>query len=438
MWLVFGPLAGMPVSAQETPARLFPGAPFVADEVIVKLKPGASPESLRAYAPAARVQAGPSAALAAIGATVLKVPEGKVPQIVSRLRTSPGVVFAEPNYLRQVTLITPNDAEWTSQYGPARIQAPQAWDVTTGTVSVTIAVIDTGAALTHPDLASKMWTNPGETGSGREMNGLDDDGDGYVDDWRGWDFVNDDNDPQDDHGHGTHVAGIAAAASNNSLGIAGIAWGARIMPLKILDSSGNGSDSDVAAAMIYAADHGAQVINLSLGGAAPASVMEAAVNYAHSRGATVVAAAGNTGSIGVLYPAAYPNAIAVAATDANDNRASFSSYGAEVDLAAPGVNVYSTFWSAWSGNTYTTLSGTSMSTPHAAGAAALLASLPQFNSPDKIRMALEESALDLGTVCRDPYYGLGLVQAFDALQLDPSVPPPVKCYYYFWPIAGKS
>jgi subtilisin family serine protease len=292
--------------------------------------------------------------------------------------------------------------------------------------------------LNHPDLASKIWTNPGETGGGKETNGADDDGDGYVDDWRGWDFVNGDNDPQDDYGHGTHVSGIAAAASDNGIGIAGMAWGARIMPLKILDSGGNGSDSDVAAAMVWATDHGAQIINLSLGGDAPAAVMEAAVNYAYGHGVTVVAAAGNTGKPGVVYPAAYPNAIAVAATNSNDNHASFSSYGAEVDLAAPGVGIYSTYWTRTGGSTYTSLSGTSMAAPHVAGVAALLASLPQFNTPDKIRLALEATALDLGPVCRDPYYGIGLVQAFDAVELDPNSRPSVKCYYYFAPMAGKS
>ncbi len=209
------------------------------------------------------------------------------------------------------------------------------------------------------------------------------------------------------------------------------------MPLKILDNTDDGSDSDVAAAMIWATNHGAQIINLSLGGAAPAAVMEAAVNYAYGHGVTVVAAAGNTGTQGVLYPAAYLNTIAVAATDMNDNRASFSSYGPEVDLATPGAGIYSTYWTLAGSSTYTALSGTSMATPHVAGVAALLASLPQFNTPDKVRLALEATARDLGPVCRDPYYGLGLVQAFDAGQFNPANPP-AKCYYYFFPWFVKS
>lgn len=424
-------------SAPAPPAAPPPDAPYVGDEVVVKLKPGALPESFRPYAPGAQVQTGATVALAALGVTILKVPDGKVPQVVADLRRSPAVEFAEPNYLVSTAVITPSDPGWANQYGPAHIQAPQAWDIVTGSISVTIAVIDTGVDLNHPDLASKIWTNPGETGGGKETNGVDDDGDGYVDDWRGWDFANGDNNPQDDHGHGTHVSGIAAAVTDNGIGIAGIAWSARIMPLKILDSSGNGPDSDVASAIIWATDHGANIINLSLGGAAPASVMEMAVNYAYVHGVTVVAAAGNTGSMGVLYPAAYLNAIAVAATDLNNNHASFSSYGPEVDLAAPGAGIYSTYWRPGSGSTYTTLSGTSMATPHVAGAAALLAGLPQFNTPDKIRLALEETALDLGPVCRDWYYGSGLVQAYAALQFDPGSPPPVKCYYYFFPWIGR-
>jgi len=425
-------------SAQAPLAALLPGAPYVGDEVVVKLKSGAPPDSYRSYAPSAHLQAGATAALAALGVTILKVPVGKVPQVLADLNRSSAVEFAEPNYLVHTAVITPSDPGWADQYGPVRIQAPQAWDIITGSITVTIAIIDTGVDLNHPDLAAKIWTNPGETGldgngNDKRTNGMDDEGDGYVDDWRGWDFVNGDNDPQDDYGHGTHVSGIAAAASDNGIGIAGMAWGAKIMPLKILDSSGNGSDSDVAAAMVWAADHNANIINLSLGGDAPAAVMEAAINYAHGHGVTVVAAAGNTGKPGVLYPAAYPNAIAVAATNSNNNHASFSSYGAEVDLAAPGAGIYSTYWTPGSGSTYTTLSGTSMSTPHVTGVAALLASLPQFNKPDKIRLALEETTLDLGPVCHDPFYGLGLVQAFDAVQFNPANPPPARCYYSYFP-----
>jgi thermitase len=433
------------VSAQDNgtpspPSRRTPSfdVPYVDDEVVVKFSPRASAKAVQNSLSAANARTLDVAALAPLGVKILKVPVGKVHEVVTQLNQSPAVEFAEPNYLVQIADTIPNDPRWSSQYGPVNIQAPQAWDITTGSSSVVVAVIDSGVDLGHPDLATKIWNNPGETGGGKETNGLDDDGDGYVDNWRGWNFVNGGNDPQDDHGHGTHVAGIAAAASNNGVGVAGISWGARVMPLKVLDDTGSGSESDLAAAMVWAADHGARIINLSLGAPSPSSLMEDAVNYAYVHGVTVVAAAGNDNMLGVLYPAAYDNALAVASTDASNNRSSFSNYGPEIDLAAPGSSIYSTYWNG--GSTYRTLSGTSMATPHVAGVAALLAGLPQFDTPDKIRIAMETTALDLSAgsgSCQsgpgwDPCYGFGLVQARDALLFDPSTitptptpPPPI-------------
>jgi len=403
-----------------------PAAKYVSDEVIVRLQPGATMEAIQPFAGGHSLRALKD--LGPLNALLLQVPPGKVSEIVAVLSRAPAVIFAEPNYLVHAAVITPSDPDWPNQYGPALIQAPQAWTITTGASAVSIAVIDTGVDLNHPDLADKIWNNPDEIPN----NGVDDDQDGYVDDWRGWDFVNSDNNPQDDYGHGTHVAGIAAAASNNAVGIAGIAWGARIMPLKILDSQGDGANSDLALAMHWAADHGAQVINLSLGDPALDPIMEEAVNYAVAHGAVVIAAAGNSGYSGVLYPAAYANAIAVAATDASNHVAGFSSVGPQVDVAAPGVSIYSTYWSATGGSTYNTLSGTSMATPHVAGVAALLAALPQFNTPAKIRAALEATTLPL-TTCHNPQTGFGLVQAYAALQADLSAPLRA-CYLHFLPL----
>ena len=424
--------------SKDTATRRAPSfdAPHVSDEVVVKFSPRASAKAIRQSLAAANARTVDVAALAPLGVKILKVPAGKVAEVVAQLNQSSAVEFAEPNYLVQTADTIPNDPNWSNQYGPANIQAPQAWDITTGSSAVVIAVIDTGAALSHPDLASKIWTNPGETGGGKETNGVDDDGDGYIDDWRGWDFVNGDNNPQDDNGHGTHVAGIAAAASNNGVGVAGVAWGARVMPLKVLDNTGSGSESNVAAAMIWAANHGARIINLSLGGSSPSSVMEDAVTYAYLNGVTVVAAAGNENTLGVLYPAAYDNALAVASTNASNNRSSFSNYGPEIDLAAPGSGIYSTVPTGsctfCRSDGYNTLSGTSMATPHVAGVAALLAGLPQFDTPDKIRMGMESTTLDLGDPGWDQLYGFGLVQARNALLFDPSTitptptpPPPI-------------
>jgi LPXTG-site transpeptidase (sortase) family protein len=280
----------------------------------------------------------------------------------------------------------PNDPGWRNQYGLLAIHAPQGWDLSTGSAAVTIAVEDTGVDLGHVDLAGKIVP--------------------------GFDFVNSDNDPQDDNGHGTHVAGIAAAVSNNGIGVAGVSWGAHIMPVKVLNASGNGSYADVAAGIVWAADNGAQVINLSLGGSMPSFVLEDAVNFAYGRDVTLVAAAGNSGSNSVLYPARYPHVIAVAATDSSNNRASFSNFGPEIDVAAPGVAIYSTTLD----NNYAYLSGTSMAAPFVSGLAAILRGIPGNVSPDEITREIETTALDLGIPGRDDLYGYGLIQMDAALQ----------------------
>jgi thermitase len=401
-------------------------SPFVEDEILVRFKPGLGANGGGPALAAFDAVAQPSPELAKIGVQLVRVPRGKVLETVDSLQQASQVEFSEPNYLVQaagpLTPTIPNDPLYLAyQWGPPIVQAPLAWSVTTGTASVVIAVIDTGVDLSHPELAPNIWTNAGETGldangQDKRTNGVDDDHDGYVDDWHGWNFVAGTNNPQDDQGHGTHVSGIADAVGNNGVGVAGMAWQARIMALKILDSTGNGSISNLATAMIYATDHGARIINLSLGDTAPSTVMEDAVNYAYAHGVTVVAAAGNNGTQ-VLYPAAYPNAIAVASVDWNNHRSYFSNIGPQVALAAPGgfdgggFGIYSTCL----GGGYCYKSGTSMATPYVAGAAALLASLPVFNTPDRIRNALQNTALDLGPAGRDSQYGYRLGQAYAAL-----------------------
>jgi predicted CXXCH cytochrome family protein len=359
-------------------------------------------------------------ALVGLDVWMLVVRTGSIGHIIAALRSSPLVAFAEPNYIARVYLV-PDDPYWSRQSYLLNIQAPQAWEVTTGASEVVIAAVDTGVDAGHPDLAARIWNNPGEMGSDvagndKRTNGLDDDGNGYTDDWMGWNTVAGTGDVRDDHGHGTHIAGIAAADTDNAEGIAGVAWHARIMPVKALNSAGFGTYLQVAEGIVYAADQGAQIINLSFGSSQPSAVLEAAVNDARTRGSLVVAAAGNSGSSTTHYPAAYRSVISVGAIDADDQLASFSTFGETMDLVAPGVDIYS----AYAGGGYTQYFGTSLAAAHVSGVAALLFSLPQFGTPAQVQDALLATALDLGDPGRDPTYGAGLVQAYDALNYDPA------------------
>jgi subtilisin family serine protease len=439
--LLPGPLSSATAAAEGAGASRLPGrAPgherhgwgsAEADEriIIVKLRPGLDQRALLAEVNAPETRLRPSSGLAELGYVLLRVPAAQAEAQLARVRNSQAALSAEFEHIVYTTETIPNDPHWSQQYGPARIQAPQAWSVAAGDPSVIVAVIDSGIDWHHPDLAAKIWTNPGEVaGTGR-----DDDANGYVDDVRGWNFAYGNNDPYDDNGHGTHVAGIAAAASNNTLGIAGMAWGAQLMPLKVLQASGAGYDFHVAEAIVYAAKNGAQVINMSLGGATLGQVVEDAVDFAYERGVVLVAAAGNQGQATPLYPAAYEKVIAVTATDAQNQRAPYANYGAGVELAAPGSGIYSTLPDA----AYGMMWGTSMAAPHVAGAAALLAGRPRFDSPALIREALQASALDLGEPGRDPFFGHGLVQVYDALTVLPACLPSAGagCYRLFLPLA---
>jgi len=324
--------------------------------------------------------------------------------VLSFLRGSPSVDYAEEDRLRH-SLEAPDDPYYGQQWHFGSIRAEEGWEVTRGSDSVTIAVIDTGVDHNHPDLAGRVTA--------------------------GYDYVNGDGDPYDDNGHGTHVAGLAAAATDNGIGVAGVDWNARILPLKVLDSSGNGYDSDIASAIRYAADSGAQVINMSLGSSTSSYTLQSAVNYAYGRGVTIVAAAGNDGSGSVSYPAAYNGVIAVGAIDSGDSKADFSNYGSKLDLVAPGVSVYSTY----AGSRYQSMSGTSMASPIVAGSACLvLAAFPSLSGkPDEVASKLTSTASDLGSAGFDEYYGYGKVNLAAALEgggpeppQPPKPPPPAE------------
>ena len=322
--------------------------------------------------------------------------EKSLTRILEKLNKNPDIEFAEPNYVLSIDAV-PNDPSFSQLWGihnlgqtggaaDADIDAPEAWDVQTGSSDVVIAVIDTGVDYNHPDLVSNIWTNLGEIPG----NGIDDDGNGYVDDVHGYDFANNNGDPTDDHYHGTHCAGTIGAGGNNGIGIAGVNWNVSIMPVKFLTASGSGTEAGAIASIQYAILMGADVMSNSWGGGGYSQALYDAISAANDAGIIFVAAAGNTGSDNDVYPhypSSYdiPNVIAVAATDHNDNKASFSCYGSSsVDLGAPGVNIYSTGL----GNTYQFLSGTSMACPHVAGAAGLIkAQYPDLSS-DEIKEKL--------------------------------------------------
>ena len=280
------------------------------------------------------------------------------------------VTYVTPDF-RVSIAARPNDVSYASQWAlensnDADIDASQAWSYGTSS-SVVVGVIDTGVDYTHPDLAANMWSNSREIAG----NGLDDDRNGYVDDIRGWNFVSNNNNPMDDNGHGTHVAGTIGAVGNNGVGVAGVAWSVKIMALKFLDAAGSGNLSDAVSAIDYARSNGAKIINASWGGGGFSSALQTAIQRFQSVGGIFVAAAGNEGSNNAAtasFPANYSGVVSVAASTNSDTLASFSNYGTNVAIAAPGQNILSTL----PGNRYGNQSGTSMAAPHVAGALALL------------------------------------------------------------------
>ncbi|NIN35491.1 MAG: S8 family serine peptidase, partial [Gammaproteobacteria bacterium] len=324
----------------------------------------------------------------------------------------PNVEYAEPNYIYSADSTIPNDFYFDRQWSlrnigiiadgtpGADIKAVDAWDITTGSGSVVVAVLDTGIDYDHFDLVGNLWTNSLEDPN----NGIDDDLNGYIDDWRGWDFTTcalfnengtcgtpkaEDNDPFDDHGHGTHVAGTVGAAGNNGQGVTGVMWKVQLMPVKVLNANGFGTTADIINGIDYAVANGGIIMNASLGGTGFSQAMSDAISAAHTAGVLFAAAAGNESAnndINPHYPASYtlPNVISVAATDQNDMRVAFSNFGVtSVDVAAPGTYIFSTvpvWWEGFAGfGTLEFNSGTSVSTPHVAGLAGLLFSYyPHF------------------------------------------------------------
>ncbi|MCC6350015.1 MAG: S8 family serine peptidase [Candidatus Eisenbacteria bacterium] len=382
-----GPAAG--ARSVEPPAERLPvveplpaGAPngprWASDGVLVRFRAGLRPAARAAALAVANASVAEEYPRS--GVTRLHLAGTSVEQAVAALSADPRIAWAEPDWVLWADRV-PDDTRYPDQWSLANrgqgggipgadIRAEFAWDFTTGDSSVVVGVIDTGVDLAHPDLAGNLWTNPGEIPG----NGVDDEGDGYVDDVHGWDFANQDADPQDDNGHGTHVAGTIAAVGDNALGIAGVCWRTKVMALKFLSAGGSGLTSNAVAALEYAMAHGVRITNNSWGGGPRSQALADALAAAGAGGMLIVVAAGNSAvdvDATAVYPPSYdvPEMITVAATDKNDSLAGFSNWGATtVDLAAPGDRILS----LWPARRLAILSGTSMAAPHVSGAAALL------------------------------------------------------------------
>lgn len=364
---------------------------------------------------------------------LLHVPkQSEILSIVKDYANCPDVLYAEPNLIGSLCTI-PNDTNFSDQWSLKNtgqlggtpgcdIHAPAAWDIEQGSPDVTIAIIDTGIDATHPELATKLWNNTDEIPN----NGLDDDTNGYIDDGYGWDFYYNDSNPDDGYGHGTYCAGIAAAATHNAQGIAGVAWNCRIMSLKIINATGWFDDVKTAQAIKYAADNDAEILSMSFT-FLNSSLLHNAIDYAYSKGAFLCAAAGNHNTPNKMYPASYPNVTAVAATTQNDTRCSpnewgagyGSNYGDWVDIAAPGNLIYSTMPTYHvtmndNGHTqnYTYASGTSAATPMVAGVGALLLSKYPSLTNKEVESLICENVDPYNST---EYIGTGRLNAYKAL-----------------------
>lgn len=390
----------------------FKGRQYAPDQVLVKFKPSLSIQEVKATV--AAYEAEVMKRIPRINVYQVRIPkELNVEEMIYVLRQNPDVEYVGPNYKAYIAVV-PNDTLFEYQYalrntgqeigipgspkGKARadVKATTAWDETKGTEEVLIAVIDTGVDFEHPDIKNKVTS-------------------------RGHDFVNDDLDATDDNGHGTFVAGIAAAETNNSEGVAGVAWNCKILPVKSMDEDGSGYYDDIIESIIWTVDEGADVINLSLGGDVEDPHLEEAVKYAFDRGVVVVAAAGNDDA-SVLYPAAYDDyCLAVAATDYKDLRTDWSNFGPEVDVAAPGERIVGPvplwFWGPES-FPYAFGSGTSAATPHVAGLVALIKSIKPWLSVSDIMNVIRYSADDVNASehpGKDEYIGYGRLNMEKAL-----------------------
>jgi thermitase len=376
---------------------------FVPGQVIVKYEGAASAGQVASAERSAGVLDELSR-VRGVGADVVSV-AGGVKAAAQRLEASPAVAYAEPNYIYHATAV-PNDPMFAQLYGMNKIQAPAGWDLLglgsfplTGGVKV--GIVDTGITQNHEDLVGKTADCGGVNNFGVSLGVIILGSDPTI--------VN--GKCADDNGHGTHVAGTIDAIANNGKGVAGVAFNSPLTVCKALNSGGSGTLQMVANCITWVNQHGAKIISMSLGGSGSAT-LQAAVTNATNNGSLLIAAAGNSGDSTVSYPAGYPEVVSVAATDANDQKASFSSFNSDVEVAAPGVSITST----WSNGGYNTISGTSMATPHVSGVAALIAGRNPGGGPAAWRAKLDASVDDLGAPGRDPQFGFGRVNLVKAAQ----------------------
>ena len=336
---------------------------------------------------------------------VINVPENRTEAVLAALRQDADIEFAERDFVAQAAFV-PNDPLVVSgsEWHLATIHAPEAWDITMGGTNTIVAVLDSGINAAHPEFAGRVLP--------------------------GYDFVSNDTDPTDDFGHGTAVAGTIMAAGNNGIGVAGVAYGCLVLPVKVVDSSGFASYSTIAQGIKYAVDHGARVINLSVAGDSASATLQSAINYAWSSNVVVVAAAGNNANSVAQYPAACDHVVAVSATEPDDSLAGFSSYGSYITVSAPGDNIWTTQRDL--SNPYAAWRGTSFASPIVAGVAALVASANSTLSNTQIVALLKQTSDDVGVAGYDTSFGFGRINAFRAVSAanaapgaQPPPPPPV-------------
>ena len=371
------------------------GAPgrFVSGRILIKPKPGVTENEFQSKL--LRHGGRQHHAIHRSNVRVVNVTEANAAGILAALQRDPTIEFAERDYVAEAAFV-PNDTYVVSgsEWHLEKIMAPQAWNINFGASNIIIAVLDSGINAAHPDLSAN--TLPG------------------------YDFVWDDNDPNDDYGHGTAVVGVIAAAGNNGIGVAGVAFHSKILPVKVMDASGFAAYSTLAQGIRYAVDQGARIINISIAGNSPSSTLQDAINYAWNNNVIVVAAAGNTASSGPQYPAACEYAVAVSATEPDDTLATFSSTGNHLALAAPGDNIFTT--SRDLARPYAAWRGTSFASPVVAGVAALVASANSSLNNTQIVELLKQTADDVGVVGFDASFGHGRVNAARAVSEATGIP----------------